>query len=287
MTTLSASLPSSAVQVPSKRSVMHRTRGQRHGPITRLMSPSDLGELLRPFVFLDHFDTSGASGTRLGLHPHSGIATVTWIMEGNVSYEDTTGETGKIPQGGLEWMQAGGGVWHGGGFGDSPRIRGFQLWVALPPEAELGLAHSVYLKPDQVQRDGPAAVLLGRCGTASSQISAPSPINYLAVSLKAGERWTYQPPSQHTVGWAAVSRGSLRSPEALQAGELAVFEESSEPIDFHAETDVEFVVGSAVKHPHDLVLGYYSVHTSAAALREGETRIQQIGNRLRAEGRLT
>ena len=287
MTTLSASLPSSAVQVPSKRSVMHRTRGQRHGPITRLMSPSDLGELLRPFVFLDHFDTSGASGTRLGLHPHSGIATVTWIMEGNVSYEDTTGETGKIPQGGMEWMQAGGGVWHGGGFGDSPRIRGFQLWVALPPEAELGLAHSVYLKPDQVQRDGPAAVLLGRYGTASSQIRAPSPINYLAVSLKAGERWTYQPPSQHTVGWAAVSRGSLRSPEALQAGELAVFEESSEPIDFHAETDVEFVVSSAVKHPHDLVLGYYSVHTSAAALREGETRIQQIGNRLRAEGRLT
>ena len=80
---------------------------------------------------------------------------------------------------------------------------------------------------------------------------------------------------------------SLRSPEALQAGELAVFEESSEPISFHAETEVEFVVGSAVKHPHDLVLGYYSVHTSAAALREGEARIGQIGNRLRAEGRLT
>ena len=79
-----ASLPSSAVRVSSKRSVVVRTRGQRHGPITRLMSPSDLGELLRPFVFLDHFDTSSTSGTRLGLHPHSGIATVTWIMEGNV-----------------------------------------------------------------------------------------------------------------------------------------------------------------------------------------------------------
>ncbi len=287
MNALSASLPSSAVRVSSKRSVVVRTRGQRHGPITRLMSPSDLGELLRPFVFLDHFDTNSTSGTRLGLHPHSGIATVTWIMEGNVFYEDTTGETGTIPQGGLEWMQAGGGVWHGGGFGDSPRIRGFQLWVALPPELELGPAHSLYLKPDQIQRDGPAAVLLGRYGTAISPIRAPSPINYLSVSLKAGERWTYQPSHQHTVAWAAVSRGSLRSPEALQAGELAVFEESNEPIDFDAETDVEFVVGSAIKHPHDLVLGHYSVHTSAAALREGEARIQQIGNRLRTEGRLT
>jgi redox-sensitive bicupin YhaK (pirin superfamily) len=270
-----------------ERRVVHRTRGRKHGPVTRLVSPSDLGELLRPFVFLDHFDTAGGSTAGFGLHPHSGIATVTWIMEGTVSYEDTTGETGKIPTGGLEWMQAGGGVWHGGGFGDSPRIRGFQLWLALPPSLELGPAQSLYLKPDQIQRDGPVAVLLGHYGSADSVIAAPSPINYLSVSLKAGGRWTYQPPESHTVAWTAISRGSLRSPEALQAGELAVFEESSEPIAFHAETDVELVVGSAVKHPHDLVLGHYSVHTSADALREGEARIQQIADRLRAEGRLT
>jgi len=130
------------------------------------------------------------------------------------------------------------------------------------------------------------SVLLGRYGSAGSDIAAPSPLNYLSVSLKAGERCTYQPPDRHTVGWAAVSQGSLRSPAALQAGELAVFEESNKPIDFHAETDVEFVLGSAVKHPHDLVLGYYSVHSSAAALREGEARIQQIRSRLRAEGRM-
>ena len=130
-------------------------------------------------------------------------------------------------------------------------------------------------------------MLLGRYRTAGSRIRAPSPINYLSVSLKAGERWTYRPPAGHTVGWAAVSLGSLRSPEALQVGELALFEESNEPIDFHAEADVGFVVGSAVKHPHDLVVGYYSVHTNAAVLREGGAPIQQIGSRLRIEGRLS
>src|SRR5258706_5953627 len=286
MTALDTSLTPSALKVQSKRRVVHRTRGQKHGAITRLMSPSDLGELLRPFVFLDPFGTSSGAGPQLGLPPHSGIATVTWIMEGNVAYEDTTGETGKIPQGGLEWMQAGGGVWHGGGFGDSPRVRGFQLWLALPPEAELGPAQSIYLEPQQIQRDGPVAVLLGRYGTASTKIHAPSPINYLSVTLKAGERWRYQPHDQHTVAWAAVSRGGLLAPDALRAGELAVFEESNQPIDFHAETDTDIFVGSAVKHPHDLVLGRYSVHTSASALRAGEARIQQIGSRLRAEGRL-
>ncbi|MDB5859806.1 MAG: Pirin domain protein [Ramlibacter sp.] len=250
------------------------------------MSPSDLGELLRPFVFLDHFDTPSVAAEGFGLHPHSGIATVTWIMEGNIAYEDTTGERGMVPEGGLEWMKAGGGVWHGGSFGDSARIRGFQLWLALPPELELGPAESAYLGPESIQHQGPASVLLGAYGQATSKIPAPSSLNYLSVSLKAGEQWTYSPPAGHTVAWAAVSRGSLRSPEALQAGELAAFAESNESIAFDAQTDVEFVLGSAVKHPHDLALGYYSVHTSVDALREGESRIQQIATRLRTEGRL-
>ena len=83
-------------------------------------------------------------------------------------------------------------------------------------------------------------------------------MNYLSVKLKAGEGWRYQPPQGHTVAWAAVSVGSLLAPEGLHCGELAVFEESSHTIDFHAEVDTEFVLGSAVKHPHELVLGYYS-----------------------------
>jgi redox-sensitive bicupin YhaK (pirin superfamily) len=249
------------------------------------MSPSDLGKVLRPFVFLDMVDAV-ASPRGIGLHPHSGIATITWMLEGSVGYEDTMGRTGQISKGGLEWMQAGKGAWHGGDFGEGGRARGFQLWIALPPELELGKAESVYLEGDVIERDGPATVLLGRYGSAKSAIKAPSPINYLSVTLKAGEQWRYQPPQGQTVGWLAVAKGSLVAAETLHAGELVVFEESDDAIALQAETDVEFVIGSAVKHPHDLVLGYYSVHTNAAALQEGEARIQEIGQRLRNEGRL-
>ena len=56
----------------SARAIAHRTRGRTHGPITRLMSPSDLGELVKPFVFLDLFDHEGAPFNG-PLHPHSGI----------------------------------------------------------------------------------------------------------------------------------------------------------------------------------------------------------------------
>jgi redox-sensitive bicupin YhaK (pirin superfamily) len=269
------------------RAIVHRTRGSTHGPITRLVSPSDLGEILKPFVFLDLFGFKPTVGHKgFGMHPHSGIATLTFMIEGDVGYEDTTGKTGVLPAGGVEWMRAGNGVWHTGApVNDSP-VLGFQLWVALPASEEVAPAQSLYLAPSQVPQDGPARVLLGRYGAAQSTIPAPASMNYLAVRLKDGERWRYATPAGHTVAWVAVNAGQLDAGGPVDAGELAVFEESGEGIDFVAHGDTAFVLGSAVKHPHELVLGYYSVHTSKAALAQGEAEIQRIGTRLRQEGRL-
>jgi redox-sensitive bicupin YhaK (pirin superfamily) len=278
--------PTTLVERGSSSRIAERTRGQKHGPVTRLMSPSDFGRLLKPFVFLDLVDNQGTPFTGFGLHPHSGIATVTYIAEGSVRYEDTNGATGLLPAGGIEWMRAGGGVWHGGGLGEPGRTRGFQLWIALPPELELGPSESIYLSPEAVPYDGPARVLIGSYGTATSSIKAPSPMNYLAVRLKAGERWNYQPPTGHTVLWTAVGKGSILVPDELQQGELVAFKSSNAVLEFEAQSDAEFVLGSAVPHDYDLLLGSHSVHTSVEALREAETRISEIQTRLIQQGRL-
>ncbi|HTE40267.1 MAG TPA: hypothetical protein VK629_05535, partial [Steroidobacteraceae bacterium] len=63
------------------RRVAHRTRGRSHGPITRLVSPSDVGGLIKPFVFLDYFDIDPKHTPAIGFHPHSGIATLTLLFE--------------------------------------------------------------------------------------------------------------------------------------------------------------------------------------------------------------
>src|SRR5882762_9491401 len=244
-----------------ERRLARRTHGQNHGLVTRLMSPSDLGEILKPFVFLDLFDHQGAPFDG-GLHPHSGIATLTYVAEGTVSYIAPNNVRGTLPAGGVEWMRAGRGMWHGGGLDKAGRTRGFQLWIALPPELELGPTVNIYQAPEDVPEVGPARVLLGRYGSASSAIVSPSPINYLAVRLKAGERWRYEPPTGHTVLWVAIASGLLSAPDELRQGELAAFEPSSQAADFEALTDTEFVLGSAAPHQHDLVLGYYSVHTT-------------------------
>lgn len=269
------------------RAIFHRTRGSTHGPITRLVSPGDLGEFLKPFVFLDLFGFKPEPGHRgFGMHPHSGIATLTFMIEGDVGYEDTTGKQGVLPAGGVEWMRAGNGVWHTGAPTGGAPMSGFQLWVALPASEENAPAESLYLAPSEVPQEGPARVLLGRYGAAQSPIPAPADMNYLAVHLKGGERWRYMPPAGHTVAWVAVHAGQLEVNGSVGAGELAVFEESGQPIDFAADGDTSFVMGSAVKHPHELVMGYYSVHTSKATLAQGEAEILRIGARLRREGRL-
>ncbi|KPZ25853.1 hypothetical protein ALP73_04694 [Pseudomonas coronafaciens pv. garcae] len=267
--------------------VTRRTLGKKRGPITRLMSPGDLGQQLKPFVFLDQFGFKSEPGQKVfGMHPHSGIATVTYMLGGEIVYEDTTGKSGLLPSGGVEWMSAGNGVWHDAQPAGSTAITGFQLWIALPAAQENGPANSVYLAASQVAQEGPAQVLLGRYGKAQSSIPSPAGMNYLAVHLKDGEHWRYTPPAGHTVGWLAVSSGHLDAGGPIGAGELAVFEESDRPIDFVAKGPTCFVLGSAIKHPHDLVTGYYSVHTSKAALIQGEQEIERIGDLLREQGRL-
>ena len=246
---------STAVTRERSRQIVHRTSGLRHGAITRLMSPSDLGHILKPFVFLDLFDTEGTSLSVMGLHPHSGIATLTYMIEGSVRYEDTSGATGILSEGGVEFFKAGHGAWHGGGPNGSGRSRGFQLWIALPPEDELGEVESIYQSSEALQRQGPATVLLGTYGGVSSQLKAPSSMTYLFVRLKAGESWSYQPSSDHTVCWVALSTGKLDVPERVDAGELAVFESSNQAIDFYAQADTEFVLGSAASHSYVLALG--------------------------------
>jgi redox-sensitive bicupin YhaK (pirin superfamily) len=266
------------------RAIVHRTRGQTHGPITRLVSPSDLGELIKPFVFLDLFKIPASGEPLFGWHPHSGIATLTLIHEGATSYEETTGQKGVLSAGSVEWMRAGRGVWHTGSSVGAETTMGFQLWIALPEQLELEPSQSRYLSAEEVPIVGSSRVILGNHAGATGVIPAPEGINYLDVELRAGERFHYRPPEGHTIAWLAVSRGTVRVGERVSAGELVIFEESSADLAIHAESAVRLVLGSAIKHPHPLVLGRYSVHTSAEALRAGKREIVRIGSELAAAG---
>lgn len=276
------------------RSIAYRTRGQGHGGITRLMSPSDLGARLKPFVFLDLFNMERPmldamrAGAGMSIHPHSGIATVTVLTEGRMRFDDPSSGTGTLSYGGVEWLRAGSGVWHGKELTpeDVLLVRGFQLWVALPPDLENGEPESRYIEAADIPSAGPARVIVGEHAGVRSPTPAPAGMNYLLVTLAAGQSWMYQPPAGHTVAWLAVAQGTLEAGTSVREGDMVIFEDGEDSITMQAGPggDAVFVLASAIPHPHELHLGNYSVHTSAQALQAGEGRIEALRQRMVAAG---
>ncbi|MGY6125380.1 pirin family protein [Paraburkholderia strydomiana] len=274
------------VQQQAARPIAVRTRGRTHGPVTRVVSPAEIGELIKPFVFLDYFDFTPSGNALFPMHPHSGIATITVLLKGELRYEDTTGAAGVLSAGSLEWMRAGNGIWHDASPAGAGRFQGYQLWVALPRSLENGIPHSQYVAAEAVPRKSPVRVVLGSFDGLHSPIAAPEGMNLLHIRLQAGHSWRYQPPAGHTVAWAHIHTGSIEVSGELLRDELAVFVPSGDALEFTAQADADFIVASAVPHPHDLVLGHYSVHTSKEALARGEAEIANIGQQLRRNGRL-
>ncbi len=269
------------------RTIVLRTSGTQHGFIRRMVSPGDLGEHLKPFVFLDFLNGHVPPGSGFGFHPHSGIATLTYQLNADAAYEDTAGQRGIVEATGLEWMRAGAGTWHQGFIhphGD--RVEGFQLWVALPPGVEDGPSQGIYVPPSDVPQVGNVRVLLGSYRGHASPIPPPSPMTYLDVALAAGESWRFEPPSDQTVGWAFVYSGRAEVSGQPVSAELAVLNESNGAIEIHALDDCRVLIGTAKAHGHPLVLGTHSVHTNPQSLAQGIATIRAVGDDLRRAGRM-
>ena len=272
----------------TSRTVVSRHRGKTHGPITRLISPSDVGELLKPFIFLDFFNAHVEQGFGFPMHPHSGIATLTWQPGSDLRYQDTTGKNGVLKAGGLEWMNAGGGAWHQGSFETEGLATGFQLWVPMPPAVEDGPSVGQYVPPQAVPtrlvQGGCITLLLGQMPVGGDVLDNPieshQDMNYFVLDLEANAQWRYMPPEHHDVAWAFVFQGAASVADTLSSLELLVLGSAGDISFASGDTATRILVGSACKHPHDLVLGPSSVHTNAVSLQQGLARIRALGETL-------
>src|SRR5258707_5582239 len=80
----------------TSRQIALRTRGHSHGLVTRLVSPGDIGEMIKPFVFLDYFQADPAAVPKFDFHPHSGIATLSHILARQKPCRENRGRQGVI-----------------------------------------------------------------------------------------------------------------------------------------------------------------------------------------------
>ena len=93
-----------------------------------------------PFLLFDHFGSEDPADYVAGfpMHPHRGIETVTYVLDGRVTHRDSMGNEGTIGPGDVQWMTAGGGIMHEEMPGaQQGRMAGFQLWVNLPARLKM------------------------------------------------------------------------------------------------------------------------------------------------------
>lgn len=179
---------------------------------------------LDPFLLLDHFGSDDPKDYLKGfpMHPHRGIETVIYLLEGEVDHRDTTGSAGTIKAGGVQWMTAGGGLLHE----EMPRkvagrLDGFQLWVNLP--ARLKMSRPRYQEFDArqiptVRRDDGTTikVIAGQTdGVRGAVTEIAMQPTYLDVELAPGARFEQPIPRGHAA-FAYVYRGSARIGEGTQ-----------------------------------------------------------------------
>jgi redox-sensitive bicupin YhaK (pirin superfamily) len=142
----------------SRRIALLRS-GRRYGPLTRLITPWDIGELTEPFVFLGYSEHALGEQTLVGAQP--GIATLTLVLSGALAFGEAPGKKGTVVAGGFKWTTPGELVWHAGGRATGEPLRAFQLWVELSPATASSVGESEFVAPHELQEEGPVRVVLG------------------------------------------------------------------------------------------------------------------------------
>lgn len=265
-----------------------KSKGQQQGPITRLISPNELGLKLKPFVFLDLFETPETASVSGGFpwHPHSGIATVSIITQGEGWTQETDQVKHVLHTDDVEWVMSGKGVWHTGGANSEGRTQGVQLWLALPPQLENSEATSSYIAADKFHNFGPARVIVGPYQGVSSPLAALEDMTILDVNLAVQERWSFVRPSDQEVCWMSVIEGEavINDQEIIAKAELVVLDKGAKEVTIEASTKTRFIIACAKPHRYDLVTGPYSVHTNKASLESGQKHISELAQQMRYSG---
>ena len=191
-----------------------------------------------PFVFFDQMGPTvlqPGKGLDVRPHPHIGLATVTYLFEGEIMHRDSLGVVQAIRPGEVNWMTAGRGIVHSERSPDElrssgHRLFGIQTWVALPEqdeECEPSFSHHDQLPV--AREDGVVTTLiLGDLHGLASPVPTLSPIFYVDIEVAAGGRFVL--PAKHEERGLYMVQGRIDIPGVgeTRSGELLVFAPGTE-----------------------------------------------------------
>jgi hypothetical protein len=219
--------------------IVPRVRDLGDGFQVRRALPSPACRSVGPFVFFDHMGPvvlAPGQGLDVRPHPHVGLATVTYLFEGEILHRDSLGNVQAIRPGEVNWMTAGRGIVHSERTppelrASGTRLSGLQVWVGLPAadeETEPSFAHHEGL-PVIEDNGVTVRLILGDLFGLASPVATLSPTFYADVSLTAGRRMAL--PTDPDERGIYVVQGEIEvAGHAHGAGEMLVLETGMETL---------------------------------------------------------
>lgn len=243
-----------------------RSRGTLEGAGVRLHRAFGYSEIpaFDPFLMLDDFRADRPEDYLAGFpwHPHRGIETVTYMLEGTVEHGDSMGHSGNVDAGGVQWMTAGSGIIHQ----EMPkpvngRMGGFQLWVNLPKAHKMMDPRYQEIRADKiplVTLPGGAQVrvvcgeIAGVTGPVRDIMAGPE---YLDITLEPSAHFSHPVRPGYMAAVYVIGGSGRFDPhqnEESGNGTILLFGESGEAVDVRAGNSgvrFLFISGKPLREP--------------------------------------
>lgn len=255
-----------------KKEISFSTKGNRAdlGSLTiNRMLPNRYANKVGPFVFLDYVapaikETITKNG--MGAHPHRGIATLTYILQGEEEHFDSAGNYAKIHSGGIQWMKAGTGIVHDGNLNydsetDSKMVQGFQFWINLPAKNKAEKPAHLVIQANEVPQktlldeSGWIKVIVGNYEELSSKIPNYSEQFLYHIHLEAAKQFSINLVDKIESAAFLTSPNVILNNAEFQAGEFVEFDRKAGEIEIknRAQTSVDILLFGGEEYTEPVV----------------------------------
>jgi len=224
-----------------KKQISFSTKGNSAavGPLSiQRMLPNRYANKVGPFVFLDYVSPvvkENITKNGMGAHPHRGIATLTYILQGEVEHFDSAGNEAIIRSGGAQWMKAGNGIIHDENLNydsqtESKFIQGFQFWINLPAINKAENPAHIAVQANEIPKkilpneSGWLKVVVGSYEDMSSKIPNYTKQFLYHIQLKAGTQFLITMENETEVAAFLPIQNVMLNYTEFQAGEFIEFD---------------------------------------------------------------
>ncbi len=218
-------------------------------------------DYIDPFLMLDEFGSENKDDYLAGFppHPHRGIETVTYMLNGAFEHQDSTGSKGTMGPGDVQWMKTGRGIIHS----EMPamadgKLLGFQLWINMPAKMKMNKPKYDFISSDQITQfkdeDKSINLISGKFGNVEGPVKGHNvePI-YFDIELKDGKKIDIDVPDTHN-SFVYLLRGDIKigtkNHETIKDSTLILLEKGdSLNISARKNSRFLFIAGKPINEP--------------------------------------